>query len=235
MKKNLILLFVFFSFNTYAQTREKNFIDQNYIEVTGKAEMAITPNQIYIKVLISEKDSKNKISVEELEKQMLQKLKDIGIDLTKDVFIKDITSNFKYYLISKSDVLISKRYQIVTKDAETTGKVFVELEKLGISNVSIEKLDNDKMEQYYKEVKIIAIKAAKDKAESLAIAIGQNIGKAIYIQEQLIKPYSNYQSNAMMSNTRISSENLNITNSLSGSEFEKINIEYSVLCRFELK
>ncbi|MBL7870333.1 MAG: hypothetical protein JNM78_01885 [Cyclobacteriaceae bacterium] len=45
MRKILILL-LFTPFLTSAQTGDKNFIDQNYIEVTGKSELQITPDLI---------------------------------------------------------------------------------------------------------------------------------------------------------------------------------------------
>jgi uncharacterized protein YggE len=235
MKSILFLLLILTSCEIIAQTGEKNFIDQNYIEVTGKSEMEIVPNQIYIKVLISEKDTKNKTTVPELEKLMLQKLQDIGIDLLNDISIKDIASNFKYYVLSKNEVLLSKQYQIIVKDGKTAGQVFIELEKIGVSNVSIEKLDNDKMDEYYKEVKKSAIKAARDKAEFLAIAINQNIGKAIFIQEQANRPVSYSQANLRISNVTMSSVDSNQSGSELEYEFEKIKIEFSVLCRFELK
>ncbi|MCH5690311.1 hypothetical protein LWM68_42440 [Niabella sp. W65] len=62
---------------------EKNFIDKNYIEVTGKAEMEFTPDKIFIQVLLTEKDSKNKNAIPEQERQMLQKLQSLGIDTKK--------------------------------------------------------------------------------------------------------------------------------------------------------
>ena len=34
----------------------KNFIDENYIEVTGKSEMELIPNEIYLQIYLQEKD-----------------------------------------------------------------------------------------------------------------------------------------------------------------------------------
>lgn len=44
-----------------AQTGEKNFIDQNYVEVTGTAELEIVPDEIYLRIVISEKDKGKKV------------------------------------------------------------------------------------------------------------------------------------------------------------------------------
>lgn len=229
--KKLFLALLILPFLTYGQSGDKNFIDLNYIEVTGNSEMEVSPDLIYIKILINEKDNKNKIPLADRENTMISKLKEIGIDITKDLLIKDISSNFKYYWLTKSEILLAKEYQLLVRDGKTVSKVFIELESIGISNVSIDKLDNSNIQKYRKEVKIDAIKAAKEKAESLANAIGQNIGRAIYIQEL-------EGGNPIVSN-RIS---IRGASSLYGSrapepeiDFEKIRLEYSVICRFELK
>jgi uncharacterized protein YggE len=38
----------------------KNFIDQPYIEVTGKADMEVVPDEIYLTIRISELDTRAK-------------------------------------------------------------------------------------------------------------------------------------------------------------------------------
>jgi hypothetical protein len=238
MRKFLIVIVLFSSAALFAQTGEKNFIDQNYIEVTGKSTMEVSPDQIYIKILLNEKEIKGK-SLVEAEKLMFTKFNEMGFDLSKDLAIKDLISNFQHYWFVKTDILLSKEYQLLVHDAKTAGKVFMELQKLGISNVSIDKVENSKITEYRKEVKIAAIKAAQEKAKSLAIAINQDIGPAIYIQEV--------------------ENNLEMINSLSGRvagirirgysntalyeppapepdiEFEKINLDYSIIARFKLK
>ena len=46
MRKLIVIVLTVLSINCFSQT--KNFIDQNYIEVTGKAEIEIIPNEIEI-------------------------------------------------------------------------------------------------------------------------------------------------------------------------------------------
>jgi uncharacterized protein YggE len=232
-----LLLSIFLS--GFTQTVEKNFIDQNYIEVTGKAEMDIVPDLIYLKIVLSDKDNKNKQSLDDIDKSMMTKLTEIGVDLNKDLSIKDFVSNFKQYWISKSDIILTKEYQLIVHDTKILQKVYFEFQKLGISNVSIDKLDHSKIEQFRKEVKINAIKAAKDKAESLAGSINQTIGRAIYVQEiDYMNPYlsSALQGRAAGVNVRIrGASSLSSDSSTPEIEFEKINLQYSILVRFELK
>lgn len=235
--RNLFIGFiVLISTSINAQIGEKNFIDQNYIEVIGKSEMEITPDLIYLKVLLNEKDTKNKISISELETKMFEKLKGIGIDIKKDLLIKDISSNFKYYLLTRNEILLSKEYQILVHDGKTASQVFIELENIGISNVSIDRLENSNIVQFRKDVKVNAIKSAMEKAESLTIALNQSVGRALFIQE-----IENNFNNSRASNSiliRGVSSNIYGANGPSPAldfDFEKIKIEYSILCRFELK
>ena len=58
----------------FSQNGENNFIDQNYIEVTGRAEMEIVPDLIYLNIVLSDKDNKNKQSPEEIDRSMTGKL-----------------------------------------------------------------------------------------------------------------------------------------------------------------
>ncbi len=104
MKTTLTILSLFISILAFSQTGEKNFIDQNYIEVTGTAEMEIVPDQIYLNIILNESDIKGKITLENLEKSMIKKLDTLGIDLNKDLAIIDLASNFKYYFIKENKI-----------------------------------------------------------------------------------------------------------------------------------
>ena len=95
MKRILITTGLFLAITAIVFRQTKNFIDQPYIEVAGYADTLVTPNQIYIKIIISEKDSKDKVSVEEQENKMITSLKTININTEKDL----TTSDSKYYNI----------------------------------------------------------------------------------------------------------------------------------------
>ena len=153
MKKIITFVFVISFITNFAQTGQKNFIDVNYIEVTGKAEMEIVPNEIFLE----------------------------------------------------------------------------------ISNIIIDKINHSEIQKFRSEVKVNAIQAAKSKATSLANAIDQSIGKAIFIQE-IENIYLGGQvaglSNIVVTSYAIRIEKEEVTPII---EFEKIKLEYSILARFELK
>jgi uncharacterized protein YggE len=221
----------------YGQETGKNFIDQNYLEVTGHADKEVTPDKIYLKFFINEKDFKNQ-TLSEVEAKMIQKLKEIGIDVDKNLAIKDFVSNFQNYWIIKSDIRLIKEYELLVTDAKTAGTVFFEFEKIGISSISIDRLENSQIDKYELEVKVEAMKSAQDKAKAIATSINQDIGRAILIQEN---PNFVRIENALQG--RVAGVQIRGVASLKQSssvgeaniEFEKIKLEYNIIARFELK
>ena len=220
-----------------SQENGKNFIDQNYIEVAGKAEMEIVPDQIFLKIIINEKENKDKLTVEELEQAMVAKIKDIGLDVEKDLAIKDFVSNFQSYWLKKADIITTKEYQLLVDDARTAGQVFQELERIGISNITIDRIDHSEIEKFRQEVKINAIKAAKTKSEYLTASIGQTIGRAIYINEVGNRMDRSLQRNlsGVSSNIVVRAYGRAKETPSYEIEFEKIKLDYSILVRFELE
>ena len=55
----------------------------SYIQVNGRAEKEITPDEFYLSVIINERDSKGKISVESQQRDMIAALKRLGVNVEK--------------------------------------------------------------------------------------------------------------------------------------------------------
>ncbi|MCT4590628.1 MAG: SIMPL domain-containing protein [Carboxylicivirga sp.] len=230
MKTLLLILALTISLNCFSQTEGKNFIDYNYIEVTGKAEMEVVPNEIYLKIIINEKDYKGK-ELEDIEKEMIVKLKNLGIDVSKDLAIKDMMSNLKNYWLKGKQIQSSKEYQLLVYKTLTAGRVFQELESIGISNISIDRLNHSDIEKFRLEVKEKAVVAAREKAIVLTNAIGQSIKNAIYIKEldYGVSPHLR----AANTNFVVQGYYANVPGSKQAEiEIEKIKLQYSVLVRF---
>ena len=100
-----------------ASAQEKNFLDKPYIEVTGKADMEVTPDEIYVRIVINEKDNKGKVSVEQQEKEMFRRLKAAHIDIEKDLVVQDMTSDLQTYFLRKNAILSTKTYQLKVSSA----------------------------------------------------------------------------------------------------------------------
>ena len=61
-----------------AQTNETY---PSYVQVTGRAEREIEPDEFYLAVTINERDSKGKISIEQQQRGMVAALKKLGVDV----------------------------------------------------------------------------------------------------------------------------------------------------------
>lgn len=181
MKKILILTILLIFSKSFSQS--KNFIDQAYLETEAEVDTLIVPDKIYLTITLNESDTKNKKSTEELENSMHKVLKSLNIDTEKDLSLVDFSSDLKKYLFSSQNILKTKMYSLLLRDAVTAGKVLAELEKVDISNVAIEKTEYSKAEQLLINLKVKAIKKAKESAEKMAQPLNQKIGKAIYISD----------------------------------------------------
>ncbi|MBM6500118.1 SIMPL domain-containing protein [Flavobacterium macrobrachii] len=234
MKKTFFLISILASFITFSQ--EKNFIDKPYLEVQGKADTLVTPNRIYIDVLISEKDVKGKKSVEELENDMLNKLKTLGIDVDKNVAMQDMMSNYKKFFLKQTDIQKSKSYSILVFDAKTTSKVFIGLEEVGLSNVRIDKLEHSEEKKLQLLMNSNAIENAKANAISFTKPLGQTVGKAIFIgnvSEGIIK--RNYTGSTIRIRGNSSQKDYDAKDYSTNIEFEKITISSEIGVRFALE
>ena len=104
----IIYFFLFLISSAVLNGQTKNFIDQPYLETTAVVDTLVNPDIIYLDILIREKDERNKVSVEELEERMAQKLEALGIDLQKQLSLQDLSSNFKNYFLKQKDIMKSK-------------------------------------------------------------------------------------------------------------------------------
>jgi uncharacterized protein YggE len=181
MKKILSVTVATFVAILSLSAQEKNFIDQNYIEITASAEKEVSPNEIYISITIDEKDNKNN-TLEKQERDMFSRLKSLGIDLEKDMQVKDMETQLQEYFLKKNSVVTSKSYQLKISSTDLLFKVFKELEKMSIPNVSIIRTDVSDKESIKHEVMVMAVNKARQRAELLASSLGRKLGKAIYIQ-----------------------------------------------------
>ncbi|WP_420603164.1 SIMPL domain-containing protein [Flagellimonas sp.] len=230
--KKIVATFILFSALTSAMGQSKNFLDIPYLETSARVDTLVTPDKIYLNITIQEKDSKGKKSVEEQENKMAQSLRALGIDLDKQLVIKDLSSNFKKYFLRQKDVLKSKQYSLLVHSGKKAGEVMVALEKLDIANTYLEKTEYSKMDELELELKSRAVKKAKKKADALTAPLGQKVGAAIHILDTSTPYYPRYNQAPRMEMKAMAmdmaeAEPLDI-------DFEKIKVETSVNVKFKI-
>jgi uncharacterized protein YggE len=228
--KNLFIITLALLISGIAGAQEKNFLEINYVEVTTRAETEVVPDEIFLSVTISEKENKGKISVEKQEKDMIKKLRELGIDVEKNLSVSDMTGFYQKYILRKDQILAEKRYQLKVSSADLMAKVFASLETAGISNISVIKTGLSDVERVKEEVMKMAALKARKQADAIAGALGREIDKAIYFQSydntNVIVRYARQEKMAL---TAQDSEE-SIT-----PDFEKIRVEHTIYVRFSLK
>lgn len=227
MKKQLIFLLFLIPLTIMAQS--KNFLDVAYLETSAQVDTLIAPDRIYLSITIKEQDSKGRKSVEEQENKMAKELKALGINIDKQLKIKDVSSNFKNYFLRSKTVLKSKQFSLLVYDGLTAGKTMAALEDIGIANTYLERTEYSKMDELELDLKGKAVKKAKQKAMALTQPLDQKVGAAIHIQDNS-QPY--YRAMAapkmeMRSMAMDAAEPLDIG-------FEKIKVESTVKVTFKL-
>lgn len=225
--KKLAMLIVLLPLLAFAQEK------RDYVEVTGQAEVRFVPDLIYLRIQVAEND-KDLSDLEKKEKEIAARLVRIGIDPAKDLSIKDLASNFRYRAFAKDDIVHSKEYVLLVRSVALANKVIVELEQIKISNVRIDHLDHTKMTDYKRECMVLAMAAAKSKAEALVHSIGQTAGRAIYIEESPAR-ILNFEDNAMRNYAYKAEYQTSEQSYLTNLDFDEIKLEYRILARFELK
>jgi len=233
--KSILILAVFtHSFIGLSQT--KNFIDQPFLETTAQVDTLVIPDRIYLNILILEKDTKGKTSVEELESKMESTLKNLGIDTKKNLVLNDVASNFKKYFLKSQDVHKSKAYTLMVTDAKTAGNVIIELEKLEISNILLDRTEYSELEQLKLILKSKAIAKAKKQAEFMVTPLNQKLGKAIHISDQSDNSIRRALSGRVAGIQIIGYSSLKEEKYKPADiEFEKIKVESSVAVKFKLE
>lgn len=164
-------------------------------------------------------------------------LSEIGVDI-KNLSLSDAKSNYTRTSAFKAkDVITSKQYTLKVLDAKMVGKVFQQLDKLDITNADLSSVNHSKIDSLKKEVRIMAIKAAKAKADYLLAAIGEQTGKPLQVQES-DRSISNNSYLAGLYGSRNANNVLFMENGKSLEneiQFLKMKIESSIYVKFLIK
>ena len=225
----LLSVFALTAFSQNIDTRRR-------IEVTGSAEAEVTPDIIYLGISLKEyfkdNNSKKKVEIEELEKQLQTAVLNAGIP--KENFMINNISSYNFYWNKKKnpDFLASKQYRIKVTDLNKFNQIMSAVDPKGIEYSNIESYDYSKIETLKSELKIKALKAAKAKAAYLAESIGEKLGGALEIQEinNEYYPQPMYRANTMMKSDAMAE-----SAPMPDIDFKKIKLNYQMRTVFELK
>lgn len=232
MKKLIVTVLIactaFAGFSQTVDLRKK-------IDVSGTAETEITPDEIFIAISLKEymRDNKKKVNIETLEKQLQTAVIKAGI-ANEDFMINNISSYTNYWDKKKDpNFLASKQYRLKVKDLTKLNEIVGALDVKGVAYTNIESYSHSQLEQYKKDLKIKALKNAKEKAASLVESIGEKLGGVLTIQDH----NSDYTPQPVMYKTMAMRSDAVALESadMPDIDFKKIKLNYTINATFEIK
>lgn len=203
----------------------------SYIQVTGRAEKELTPDEFYLQIVINERDSKGKISVESQQRDMVAVLRKLGVDVEKQLKMANLSSEF----FKKNTSVAMAKYQLQLGASGEVAKVWQALDDLGISNISILKVTHSQLDKYKQEVRLEAMRNARESAQEMAGAIGQTIGKCFYIYDSNSNVLPVMYDNAVLMRSAKAAADAESAAEEDPLEFKTIKLEYGVQAKFVLE
>jgi len=231
MKKLLTILTLSFIFTASAQTGVKEKTEPAYIEVTGTAEMKVVPDIIYISVYLKEKVVNRDtytIAQQEAKLKQIVQLLNLGAE---NLSLSDASTDIIKYKNKEKGVEEAKTYLLKVSTAQQASAVFKGLHDNNIKEADITGTDHSKIDELRKQVRIDAIKAAKDKAIYLLAAIGEEPGSPLVITEN---PASGKSRQNFSSNVYTPYDKDGATENLD-ADFTKIIITFSYYVKYAIK
>ena len=161
-----------------AQVAEEKF--PCYVEVTGYAEREVAPDTFYLTIVLDESASKNKMSVDKQQRELIKTLQSLGVDTDSQLTMVDLSGE---YTFKKKNTVTTARYRLKLSSVSDVQGVCLTLSEKGISNISIYSITNSHINEIRNEIRAEAVVNARSKATLLAEAVGQRVGDCIRIQD----------------------------------------------------
>lgn len=234
MKRQFILSLLFV-LPVFAFAQE-GFKGEHFVEVTGKAEREVEPNEIYVLIRLKEfEENRQKVALEKLEKDFYNALKEANID-RKRVELADIGSRLDKLGRKDKDAFRDKSFQIKLTSAGELEKLLEKLQPVKVDLVDITRLTHSDLEKIRLELKISALQAARAKAEALLKSINAEIGKPLMVRDWDMEVYPMEQS--MAANVRYKSAgefSVDDADQQPTIGFRKIKLTAQITAQFEIK
>jgi uncharacterized protein YggE len=222
---------------TMSVAAQNNLPQVPYIEINASAQRKVTPDEIYLTITIKESDYKGKKTLQQMQQTMVDILKKNKVNIDEQLTVLSMGSGVKLKnFSSKIKTLTTAQYLLKLDNVETMQNIISGLEEKEISNIVLSETKYSKTKELEAELGVEAVKNAKQKAIMLATAIGQEAGKAIYINTWGMNSTSPAR-NLRMNKAMIAEEADAVAGSYEAPRLSIAETEYTVTvnARFELK
>jgi predicted secreted protein len=210
------------------------------ITVTGSAEREVVPDEIYVNVELKEYEKKGtgRIGLEGIRRDFLNAARATGLPDSAITIASYDGSNYNWWQQRKrrkEELYAGITYQVKLSSSRQLDDLVNRLDENATQNFYIARVDHSRLAEFRKQLKIAAVKAAKDKAQYLAEPIGERIGEAVSIAEPTEfgwpQPMMVRSANVTMRNQSAETDGGDINQ----PDFRKIKLKYDVNVVFALK
>lgn len=212
-----------------ARAQEEAF--PSYIQVSGRAEREVTPDRFTLRIEISERDSKGRISVEEQQRAMVSTLKKLGIDPEEQLKVADNSSE----LLRRKQAVASALYELKLDSVEQMRAAWSALTELNPKSIRLVEVSYSRLEEVRRELRSAAMRNARQTAEELAAAIGQQVGRCFYIVDWSNDSAPRLYDNAVMMRTKSAADEEAVEAESEPLEFRATRLSYQVQTKFVLE
>lgn len=180
MKYLIISLLSACSMLTMAQENER----ERSIEVKGSSVIEITPDEIFVNLTLKEyKKGGSKVDLNQLESELVKSIKKLGIP-EENLRVQNVNGyNWNWRKRKADDFLGSKSFILEVRDLKKMNDLIELLDSEGLNNMNVQSYSHSNIEEYNKQVKVSAMKAAKEKAAYLVESVGAELGDLLQAQE----------------------------------------------------
>jgi uncharacterized protein len=216
------------------------------ISVTGSAEMEVIPDEIYVQVDLREykKKGEEKTDIDKIKADFLASCKMIGIadsNISIASFDGYNMTNIWRRRKRDPDLMASITYQLKFSNTKLIDDLVNKLDDEATNNFRITRTSHSKIVEYRRQLKIMAVKAAREKAIYLSESVNEQVGAAITITEPeesstsdvLSGRYQNVRSQAILSNSLAKTDAYSINDN--GVDYRKIKLRFEVKVLYALK
>ncbi len=233
MRLKMMIILLFATITTFAQ---ETFKGEHFIEVSGVATLEIDADELYLFVRLKEfEENKTKVTLEKIDSDFLNALKNAGID-KKNLTISSAGSSLSKFGRKGKDAFREKSYELKLSTAAQLETFLEKLEPVKVDQVSLTRVSHSNIEKLRLDLKVKALQAAQAKAQALLQGIGSSVGKALMVREweQEFQPM-HLASNIMLKGANAEMAGGIADQGMEQTEFKKLKLRAQITAQFEIK
>ncbi len=190
---NVAMTIVLFAGLTFAEDKEP----ATFVRVSGTAEVKVVPDRAVIELGVERQNASASLAKQAEDaaaRKILDSLHANGIE-EKDIQTTylSLTPQYNYRKGMRISYFVAQQTLTVTlRDLTKVDKLLQDLIKAGGNRIDSIQYETSEPRKYRDQARELAVKAAREKAQALARALGQEIGKAQSIEEVTESSYYGY-------------------------------------------